>query len=405
MSRGRRERRADGARSTAGVARLPHAAGRGQAIGDAATSCPWSWSPATVNPCRRRDPASSSHSSSRPRRAASPLVRSYSLSGSPSDASYRIGVKVEPHGAAGQYIRNDVRVGDQLEVGAPRGSFILDDGERPVVLASAGVGVTPMLAMLHALHDRRSTREIWWLHGARNRSEHAFAEEAASLLDDLVHVHRRIWYSRPDPTDRAGTDYDAVGRVTPEALEAAGRAHRRRVLPLRTDRVHGHPARRASPHSGFRADACTRRSSAHRSRSRPGVVAGPTRPPHQPEGAPGYRTARLVRALRAQRALGRRAAPASSSWPRPATCRCDGRVAPASATPARPVSSTERSSTSPSHSRRPPRATCSCAARDPTPISRSICDHVADAELAVVEDLGPEAAAVHQRGAHAGHVR
>src|SRR3954467_6922831 len=156
-----------------------------------------------------------------PRPDSSPLVRSYSLSGSPGDATYRIGVKVEPHGAAGQYIRSDVRVGDQIEVGAPRGLFVLDDSDRPVVLASAGVGVTPMLAMVHALHDGRSTRDIWWLHGARNRSEHAFAEETTALLDDLAHVHHHIWYSRPDPTDRAGTDYDAVGRITVEVLESA----------------------------------------------------------------------------------------------------------------------------------------------------------------------------------------
>src|SRR6476469_1341052 len=94
---------------------------------------------------------------------------------------------------------------------------------------------------------------------------------------------------------------------------------------------------------------------------------------------------------------------ASSSWPRPATFPCAGPVAPASVTPARPDSSTERSSTVPSRSKRRPRATCSCAARDPRPISRSICDLVADAQFAVVEDLGPQATAMHQRSAHAGH--
>ncbi len=291
-------------------------------------------------------------------------MRSYSLSGSPGDASYRIGVKVEPHGAAGQYIRATVHVGDQVEVGAPRGLFILDDGERPVVLVSAGVGVTPMLAMLHALHDRRSTRDIWWLHGARNRSEHAFAEEAASLLDDLAHVHRRIWYSRPGPTDRAGTDYDAVGRITPEALEAehvpldgeyylcgpsafmdtlrdglvglgvsAGRVH--------TEIFGAHEPTHARSRRGSDADAASSRRRT------------------------GYRTAHHVRALGTQRALGRQPTPASSSWPRPATCRCDGRVAPASATPARPVSSTAPSSTSPSRSMHPPTAICSCAAARP----------------------------------------
>ena len=151
-----------------------------------------------------------------------PLVRSYSLSGAPGGARYRISVKVEPHGAAGRHIRTAVGVGDRLEVGAPRGVFVLDDGDRPVVLVSAGVGATPMLAMLHALHDAASTREVWWLHGTRNRAEHAFATEAQSLLDDLARAHRRIWYSRPDATDRAGIDFDATGRITPDELAAIG---------------------------------------------------------------------------------------------------------------------------------------------------------------------------------------
>jgi len=217
---------------------------------------------------------------------SSPLVRSYSLSGSPGDVNYRIGIKVEPHGAAGQYILTDVRVGDHIEVGAPRGLFILDDSERPVVLASAGVGVTPMLAMVHALHDRRSTRDIWWFHGARNRSEHAFAEETKALLDDLTHVHRHIWYSRPGPTDHEGTDYDAVGRVTPAALEAAG-------VPI--DGVYylcGPTAfmdalRDGLAALGVAAQRVHTEIFGAEGSITPGVVATPMRAPHQPEGAPG----------------------------------------------------------------------------------------------------------------------
>jgi ferredoxin-NADP reductase/MOSC domain-containing protein YiiM/ferredoxin len=217
---------------------------------------------------------------------SSPLVRSYSLSGSPSESNYRIGVKVEPHGAAGHYIRSDVGVGDQLEVGAPRGLFILDDSERPVVLASAGVGVTPVLAMLHALHDRRSTRDVWWLHGARNRSEHAFADEAQALLNDLPHVRRRIWYSRPSPTDRADLDYDAVGRITPDDLEAAG-------VPI--DGVYylcGPTAFMDALSEGLAAlgvtaDRLHTEMFGAQGSITPGIVAGPRRSPHQPEGAPG----------------------------------------------------------------------------------------------------------------------
>ncbi len=116
--------------------------------------------------------------------------------------------------------------------------------------------------MLHVLREQRSTRDIWWLHGARNRAEHAFADEAATLLGDLAHVHRRICYSRPAPTDRAGTDYDAVGHVTPETLDTAG-------VPLDGEYYLCGPtafmetaARRAGG-AGFRRErACTPRSSA-----------------------------------------------------------------------------------------------------------------------------------------------
>jgi ferredoxin-NADP reductase len=86
-----------------------------------------------------------------PSAAGPPLFRSYSLSGPLSTERYRISVKIEPNGAAGTYLREHVRVADTLDVSSPRGSFILQPRERPVVLLSAGIGATPVLAMLHAL--------------------------------------------------------------------------------------------------------------------------------------------------------------------------------------------------------------------------------------------------------------
>ena len=105
----------------------------------------------------------------RPSADGPPLFRSYSLSGPPSDKHYRVSVKVEPNGVAGHYLRDHVRTGDVLDVSEPRGSFTLQPGDGPVVLLSAGIGATPVLAMLHALAAARSPREVWWLHGARNR--------------------------------------------------------------------------------------------------------------------------------------------------------------------------------------------------------------------------------------------
>ena len=106
------------------------------------------------------------------------LLRSYSLSGPPDAGYYRITVKRENDGAASGYIHNRLAVGDHLDIAAPRGTFILDHTRAAVLLISAGIGATPVLAMLHALAAEHSERQIWWLHGARSGRDHAFAAEA-----------------------------------------------------------------------------------------------------------------------------------------------------------------------------------------------------------------------------------
>jgi ferredoxin-NADP reductase/MOSC domain-containing protein YiiM len=146
------------------------------------------------------------------------LMRSYSLSGQPDAAYYRVSVKREAHGAASAYVNDEVQVGDIVQASAARGSFTLRPGETPVVLLSAGIGVTPVLAMLHALAAEASTREVWWLHGTRNGREHPFAEETRTLLKALTHHHSHICYSSPDPTDRPGVDFDARGRLDMKML-------------------------------------------------------------------------------------------------------------------------------------------------------------------------------------------
>ncbi|BCJ73074.1 sulfurase [Catellatospora sp. IY07-71] len=147
-----------------------------------------------------------------------PLIRSYSLSGTPGDAVYRISVKQEPHGAAGAYLRANMRPGVTVEAAAPRGTFTLEPGDGPVLLLSAGIGVTPVLAMLHALAAQGSARQVWWVHGARDRAEHAFAAEAAALLARLPGGHAHICYSRPGPDDLAGRDFTTASRVTADVL-------------------------------------------------------------------------------------------------------------------------------------------------------------------------------------------
>jgi ferredoxin-NADP reductase/MOSC domain-containing protein YiiM len=158
----------------------------------------------------------------RPNPEAPSLLRSYSLSDTPSADHYRVSVKQEPEGAASTYLHNQVRPGDLLEVSAPRGSFTLRPGDGPVVLLSAGVGVTPVLAMLHALAEQASTRQVWWLYGARSRGEHPFAQEARGLLRALPQSRGFIHYSRPGPADRVGVDFDAPGHLGVAVMDKLG---------------------------------------------------------------------------------------------------------------------------------------------------------------------------------------
>jgi ferredoxin-NADP reductase len=215
-----------------------------------------------------------------------PLLRSYSLSGPPGAASYRISVKREPHGAGSQFIHSRVGAGDLLQVAAPRGTFILQPGEAPVLLISAGVGATPVLAMLHALAASGSDRDIWWLHGARSRAEEPFAAESRSLLAGLARGHGQVYYSRPGPGDVQGRDYQALGRLSESALAALN-------LPRDADAyICGPPAFMSDVSAALETLGVDRRRvrteifGAAPSQT-PGVVAGAALPPHPPAGEPG----------------------------------------------------------------------------------------------------------------------
>jgi ferredoxin-NADP reductase/MOSC domain-containing protein YiiM/ferredoxin len=214
------------------------------------------------------------------------LLRNYSLSGPPDGGFYRITVKRERDGAASGYLHARLAAGARLDVAAPRGTFILDETRAPVLLISAGIGATPVLAMLHALAEQDSDREIWWLHGARNGREHPFAAEAAALLAGLPKVSVHVSYSRPGPDDVEGRDYDRAGRLTAPALAelepprdaeayvcgpapfmeeiSAGLA----ALGLDAARIHTEPF---GPAPG----------------QTPGIAATPARAPHPPAGTPG----------------------------------------------------------------------------------------------------------------------
>jgi ferredoxin-NADP reductase/MOSC domain-containing protein YiiM len=209
------------------------------------------------------------------------LYRSYSLSGPLSTERYRISVKIEPNAAAGTYLREHVRVGDALDVSSPRGSFILQPGERPVILLSAGIGATPVLAMLYALAAARSTRQVLWLYAARDRQHHPFAGEVRHLMLALSHSRSCVCYSTPGSRDKMGEDFDATGRLSRSVFDEVG-------IPREADVYLCGPPR-------FMADMKEALTALGVAPERvhvelfngsesftPGVVSAPTRAPHPP---------------------------------------------------------------------------------------------------------------------------
>jgi ferredoxin-NADP reductase/MOSC domain-containing protein YiiM len=212
-------------------------------------------------------------------------VRSYSLSSSPNAATYRISVKREPHGVASTYLDCDLQPGQILDVAAPRGDFVLDEGTGPVLLISAGIGITPVLSMLDQLAAARSQRVIWWLYGARGPREHPFAAQAHDLLAALPHASEHVFYSAATPAERRAA-HAAAGRITKEAL--AGLA----VPPSSNAYICG-PAsfmtdmQEALTAIGLRPTAIHTELFGSLPPVTPGITSQASRPPHQPPGPPG----------------------------------------------------------------------------------------------------------------------
>ena len=218
--------------------------------------------------------------------SAPALMRSYSLSGEPSAAHYRLSIKREAHGAASAYVDDELQVGDIVHTSAARGSFTLRPGNAPVVLLSAGIGVTPVLAMLHALAAGASTREIWWLYGTRNGREHPFAAETRGLLTALAHCHSYICYSSPDPEDRPNVDFDSAGRLNMRVLQELD-------FPRNSDFYVCGPSTFMSELTAGLTALGVARDHTHTEMFgagpsiTPGIAASPRRPPHLPVGVAG----------------------------------------------------------------------------------------------------------------------
>jgi ferredoxin-NADP reductase/MOSC domain-containing protein YiiM len=212
-------------------------------------------------------------------------VRSYSLS-SPSGASqYRISVKHEAHGVASGYLCSAVKPGRVLDVAAPRGDFVLEAGTGPVLLIAAGIGVTPVLSMLHTLAGQASQRDIWWIYGASGPREHPMAAEARALLDSLQHAHEHVFYSRATAAERhrAGA---ADGRLTKVKLAAL-------AVPADATAYICGPAsfmddmRNALTSLGIDQSRIRTELFGALSAINPGLTGQARKQPHQPPGPPG----------------------------------------------------------------------------------------------------------------------
>lgn len=222
----------------------------------------------------------------RPKPDRLPILRNYSMSGAPGADAYRVSIKQEANGLGSTFLCNQVRAGDSLEVAAPRGTFTLRPSDGPVVLLSAGIGATPVLAMLHALASTASPREVWWLYGTRNRDDHPFAQESRDLIKSLANSRAYICYSKPGPADRLRQDYDAPGHLGVPVLDQLG-------VPRDADfYLCGPPAFLNSLAAALKSWGATA-TRIHTEifgpveSKTPGIASAPSRPPHPPRGTAG----------------------------------------------------------------------------------------------------------------------
>lgn len=202
-------------------------------------------------------------------------LRSYSLSGDPAAGYFRISVKREEHGLVSRWLHEHLEPGSVVEAAAPRGDFYLADDDGLVLLMSAGIGITPVLAMLHVLSAARSSREVWWLHTARSPETHAFAAEVASLIGSLPHARQLVFYTQTQ------------GRLDRQSIAALG-------IPVDATAYLCGPTQFMSDMRDALAAGGLDPARIHSELFgalppiNPGIVDGtPRQPPHPPAGPPG----------------------------------------------------------------------------------------------------------------------
>ncbi|MCC4833800.1 NO-inducible flavohemoprotein [Shewanella sp. 10N.7] len=141
-------------------------------------------------------------------------IRQYSLSDAPNGSTYRISVKRESDGKVSNLLHEHYQVGDVIDVVAPAGDFVLATAaETPVVLLSAGVGLTPMKSMLNQLLSQSHTANITWVHACEDGAQHSFKQAIKAKRDVNTNLESYVWYRQPLATDLPAEDFDFEGTV------------------------------------------------------------------------------------------------------------------------------------------------------------------------------------------------
>ncbi|CDO38913.1 NO-inducible flavohemoprotein [Novosphingobium sp. KN65.2] len=151
-----------------------------------------------------------------------PVKRNYSISAAANGETYRISVKREPHGLASGWLHDEVKEGTLLKVAAPAGEFFLGDhADRPIVLLSGGVGLTPMVAMLEALVERGVDIPVQYIHGTHDRDTHAMRGHTRALAEKGKAIQVIDFHQTPLKDEVKGLDYEEAGIITDEWLAAS----------------------------------------------------------------------------------------------------------------------------------------------------------------------------------------
>lgn len=148
-----------------------------------------------------------------------PIERTYSLSNSPMDDYYRISVKREDKGVGSQYLHDEIQVGDVLQAKKPSGDFTLKYATRPIVLISAGIGVTPLISMLHSLTQTQKSLPVHFFYGARNGHQAPLLKEIKALQKQHDTLHLDVVFSQPNAHDVIGEYYDRKGRIDGKLIQ------------------------------------------------------------------------------------------------------------------------------------------------------------------------------------------